>query len=111
MTEDEVLEALSADGCFTPTSLDLAVGEQGDAVLSDTLSVEDPAMDEAEARMMLMPAVRALPERERQVLYLRFFKQQTPVPDRRARSASPRCRSPGSSPGSSSSSAAELEDP
>jgi RNA polymerase sigma-B factor len=34
-------------------------------------------MDEAEARIMLMPAVRALPERERRVLYLRFFKQQT----------------------------------
>ena len=77
VSEDEVLEALSADGCFTPTSLDLAVGEQGDAVLSDTISVEDPAMDEAEARIMLMPAVRALPERERRVLYLRFFKQQT----------------------------------
>jgi RNA polymerase sigma-B factor len=77
VSEDEVLEALSADGCYTPTSLDLAVGEQGDAVLSDTISVEDPAMDEAEARIMLMPAVRALPERERRVLYLRFFKQQT----------------------------------
>jgi RNA polymerase sigma-B factor len=26
---------------------------------------------------MLAPAVRALPEREREILYLRFFKQQT----------------------------------
>ena len=34
-------------------------------------------MSEAEARVMLTPAVRALPEREREVLYLRFFKQQT----------------------------------
>jgi RNA polymerase sigma-B factor len=77
VTEDEVLEALSADGCFTPTSLDLAVGEHGDAVLGDTLAHDDPAMDEAEARIMLRPAVKALPERERRVLYLRFFKQQT----------------------------------
>lgn len=77
VTEDEVLEALSADGCFTPTSLDLPVGEQGDSVLGDTLADDDPAMDEAEARIMLLPAVRALPERERRVLYLRFFKQQT----------------------------------
>lgn len=77
VSEDEVLEALSADGCFTPTSLDLPVGEQGDSVLGDTLAGEDPAMDEAEARIMLLPAVKALPERERQVLYLRFFKQQT----------------------------------
>jgi len=77
VSEDEVLEALAADGCYTPTSLDTPVGEQGDAVLGDTLATEDPAMDEAEARVMLLPAVRALPERDRRVLYLRFFKQQT----------------------------------
>lgn len=77
VSEDEVLEALTADGCFTPTSLDLPVGEQGNAVLGETLAADDTAMDEAEARVMLMPAVKALPERERQVLYLRFFRQQT----------------------------------
>ena len=38
---------------------------------------DDSAMSDAEARVMLAPAVRALPEREREVLYLRFFKQQT----------------------------------
>ena len=40
VTEDEVLEALSADGCFTPTSLDLPIGERLD-VLGDTLMHED----------------------------------------------------------------------
>ena len=75
--EDDVLEALSADGCYTPTSLDLPVGEQGTGVLGDTLPGEDTAIDEAEARVMLLPAVKALPERDRKVLYLRFFKQQT----------------------------------
>jgi RNA polymerase sigma-B factor len=77
VTEEEVLEALSADGCFNPTSLDMPVGEQGSGVLGDTLHNEDSALDEAEARVMLLPAVRALPERERNVLYLRFFKQLT----------------------------------
>jgi RNA polymerase sigma-B factor len=77
VTEDEVLEALSADGCFTPTSLDLPLGDQGATVLGDTLVTEDTALDEAEARVMLMPAVRALPERERNILYLRFFKQMS----------------------------------
>lgn len=77
VSEDEVLEALSADGCFTPTSLDLPLGEQGATVLGDTLVTDDPALDEAEARVMLMPAVRGLPERERQILYLRFFKQKS----------------------------------
>jgi RNA polymerase sigma-B factor len=75
--EDDVVEALSADGCFTPTSLDLPVGTDGNAVLGDLLADEDQAMGEAEARIMLAPAVRALPEREREILFLRFFKQQT----------------------------------
>ena len=77
VSEDEVLEALSADGCFAPTSLDLPLGDDGAAVLGDTLVQEDSALDDAEARVMLMPAVRALPERERRVLYLRFFKQMS----------------------------------
>lgn len=77
VTEDEVLEALSADGCFTPTSLDTPIGADGSAMLGDLIPDEDNAMTEAEARVMLAPAVKALPERERQVLFLRFFKQQS----------------------------------
>ena len=65
VSEDEVLEALSADGCFAPTSLDLPLGEDGSTVLGETLLHDDSALDEAEARVMLMPAVRTLPERER----------------------------------------------
>ena len=46
-------------------------------MLGDTLMHEDTAIDEAEARVMLMPAIQSLPERERQVLFLRFFKQMS----------------------------------
>ena len=77
VAEDDVLEALSADGCFTPTSLDTPVGSEGSGVLGELIPGEDSAMSEAEARVMLTPAVRSLPEREREVLYLRFFRQQT----------------------------------
>jgi RNA polymerase sigma-B factor len=79
VAEDDVVEALSADGCFTPTSLDTPVGADGTGVLGEMIPGEDSAMSEAEARIMLAPAVRALPERDREVLYLRFFKQQTQV--------------------------------
>ncbi|QWZ06633.1 sigma-70 family RNA polymerase sigma factor [Nocardioides panacis] len=75
--EDDVVEALSADGCFTPTSLDSPVGADGSAVLGELIPGEDSGLSDAEARVMLAPAVRALPEREREVLYLRFFRQQT----------------------------------
>jgi RNA polymerase sigma-B factor len=74
---EDVVEALSADGCFTPTSLDLAVGEDGDGSLGDLLWSDDPEMTAAEARVMVAPAVRRLPERDRLVLFLRFFKQRT----------------------------------
>ncbi|MGA8210078.1 MAG: sigma-70 family RNA polymerase sigma factor [Nocardioidaceae bacterium] len=76
-SEDSVVEALAADGCYSPTSLDLPVGADGSAVLGDLLAGEDSAMDDVEARVMLTPAVRALPRLERTVLYLRFFRQQT----------------------------------
>ena len=72
-----MVEALSADGCYTPTSLDTPVGADGSGVLGELLPSDDSAMSEAEARIMLAPAVKALPEREREILYLRFFKQQT----------------------------------
>ncbi len=75
--EEQVLEALSADGCFTPTSLDTPIGADGNGVLGDLLPGDDDAIADAEARVMLAPSVRALPEREREVLYLRFFRQQT----------------------------------
>jgi RNA polymerase sigma-B factor len=77
VAEEDVVEALSADGCFTPTSLDTPVGADGTGVLGELIPGDDTAMSDAEARVMLAPAVRALPEREREVLYLRFFKQQT----------------------------------
>jgi RNA polymerase sigma-B factor len=75
--EEAVVEALSADGCYTPTSLDAPVGADGAAVLGELLPDDGSAMSEAEARVMLAPAVRSLPERDREILYLRFFKQQT----------------------------------
>jgi len=75
---EDVIEALTADGCFAPTSLDTPVGEDGTGSLGDLLPGEDDsALSAAEARVMLAPAVRCLEERERRGLYLRFFKQQT----------------------------------
>jgi RNA polymerase sigma-B factor len=75
--EEDIVEALSADGCYSPMSLDTPVGSEGSGVLGDLFADEDSAMSEAEARIMLAPAVRALPARDREILYLRFFRQQT----------------------------------
>jgi RNA polymerase sigma-B factor len=75
---EEIEEALSADGCFSPSSLDRPVSdEDGSAALGDLLPAEDGDHEAAEARLMLAPAIRRLGERDRLILHLRFFKGLT----------------------------------
>ncbi len=70
---DAVIEALGADGCFTPASLDVPVGEDGSTSLGDLLGQDDSGLGRAEARILLAPAVRQLRERDRRIIELRFF--------------------------------------
>ena len=70
---DSVIEALAADGCFTPTSLDVPVGEDGASTLGELLAHDDNDLARAEARVTLGPAVRELVPRDRRILELRFF--------------------------------------
>lgn len=73
----EVIEALAADGCFTPTSLDLPVGESEVATLGELMCDDESGFDAAEARVLLAPVVRRLSTRDRRVLELRFFEGWT----------------------------------
>jgi RNA polymerase sigma-B factor len=77
---EEVIEALAADGCFAPSSLDRPVTASGDtdgAPLGDFLGETDLGTPAAEARVVLAPAVRGLKPRDRRIIYLRFFEQRT----------------------------------
>lgn len=74
---EEVIEALAMDGCFQPTSLDVPVGDGGSSVLGDLLEGGDTGMRASEARMLLAPVLRQLGERDRRILYLRFFEGLT----------------------------------
>ncbi|HEY0643923.1 MAG TPA: SigB/SigF/SigG family RNA polymerase sigma factor [Nocardioides sp.] len=73
---DDVVEALAADGCFTPTSLDGPVGD-GASSLGDLLGDEDRAIESAEARVVLAPALRTLSPRDQRILQLRFVEERT----------------------------------
>ncbi|HSU02360.1 MAG TPA: sigma-70 family RNA polymerase sigma factor [Nocardioides sp.] len=73
---DDVVEALTADGCFTPTSLDGPVGA-GESPLGDLLGGVDPALKSAEARVVLEPVLGRLSRRDRRILQLRFFEGRT----------------------------------
>ena len=72
----DVIEALSADGCFTPTSLDGVVGD-GSSTLGDLIGGEDSALESAEARIVLAPVVRRLSPRDRRIVQLRFVDERT----------------------------------
>ena len=73
----EVVEALSADGCFSPTSLDRPPREGESTPLTDALGDDDPGYAHTEAVVALQPLCRNLTERERRIVYLRFFHEWT----------------------------------
>lgn len=73
----DVIEALSADGCFSPTSLDRPPREGETAPLAEALGCEDPGFAHAEAVVALRPLCQGLTERERRIVYLRFFHEWT----------------------------------
>jgi RNA polymerase sigma-B factor len=73
---DLVVEALAANGCFAPTSLDATPGDAEEGI-GDRLGGEDESFDSAEARVALKPLLAHLDRRERIMLEMRFFKGAT----------------------------------
>lgn len=74
---EDVLEALEAADAYTATSLDMPAHGDIDVPLHATLGGEDPSLVQADALLALRPDIAALPCRERQILYLRFFEGLT----------------------------------
>ena len=73
----EYREAHEASGCFQPTSLDLSVGQESPTTLGALIADDDHDRNAADARVTLAPVVRRLSERDRRILYLRFFEDRT----------------------------------
>jgi RNA polymerase sigma-B factor len=75
---EEVRTGLEALDSYRTFSLDAEVpgGDRGYSLV-DTLGCCDAALDVAVDREAVKPALRGLPERERTILYLRFFRDMT----------------------------------
>jgi RNA polymerase sigma-B factor len=73
----DVDEAMSADGCFQPTSLDRPMVEDSTTTVGERVADESHDLASAEARMTLAPLVRRLGERDRRIVEMRFFHQAT----------------------------------
>lgn len=75
-TAEDVLEAMDAAQAYAPSSLDAPIGEEGRTAL-ETIGEDDPSLDVVERWTAIAPSIKDLPERERRVLYLRFFSGLT----------------------------------
>ncbi|MFE9559358.1 SigB/SigF/SigG family RNA polymerase sigma factor [Streptomyces sp. NPDC006703] len=77
--EDEVRDGLEAIESFRSLSLEAeTVSGQGEGVsLADRLRTTEPGFDLAVDREAVKPALRALPERESKILFMRFFEDKT----------------------------------
>jgi RNA polymerase sigma-B factor len=75
-SSEEILDAMEAVQAYSTTSLDSPVGEEGAAPI-DVIGGDDPSLEILEGWASVAPAVKQLPERERRVLYLRFFRGLT----------------------------------
>ncbi|GGV23010.1 RNA polymerase sigma factor [Streptomyces longisporoflavus] len=78
LTEAEVHDGLEALTSYRALSLDAEITADPDGFsLADTLGTSDPAYDFITDREAAKDGLRRLPERERTILYLRFFEDMT----------------------------------
>jgi RNA polymerase sigma-B factor len=77
--EEEVLEALESGRAYTSLSLSGgAAGEDEDSLdPMETLGEEEPRYEISEEWAVIAPGLRALDDRERKILHLRFFQGLT----------------------------------
>lgn len=73
---EEVLEARDAAQSYSTASLDTPIDEEGRRLI-ETVGDADPSLEVVERWTAIAPSIRDLPERERRVLYLRFFSGLT----------------------------------
>ena len=78
LSEEEVLEAMDAQDAYASISLDAPMDEDSDSsTLSDRLATDVEEYAIAEEWAEFEPHLNALPDRERKILVLRFFRDWT----------------------------------
>ncbi|MDI3417355.1 SigB/SigF/SigG family RNA polymerase sigma factor [Streptomyces luteolus] len=78
LSEDEARTGIEALESYSALSLDAELnGSEDGYALRDAIGSEDPALDIVIDREAAAPELRRLPERERDILYMRFFDDMT----------------------------------
>ncbi len=76
VAEDEIVEAMDAIQAYSTTSIDAPAGTSG-ITHADTFGGDDPSLELLDGWATIAPAVHELSDRDRRVLYLRFFRDMT----------------------------------
>src|SRR5436305_1281655 len=71
-TTEQVLEALEAGSAYAPLSLSAPPAGEDELDPMETIGTEDVGYERTDDRTSLEPALAALPEREREILRMRF---------------------------------------
>ena len=78
VSTEVVLDAMDAGSAYRAASLDAPVGEEsGAASLGDLLPAQDHLLGRSAERATVSDHLEALPDRERTVLYMRFFEDKS----------------------------------
>jgi RNA polymerase sigma-B factor len=79
ISEEDVLEGLEISQAYNFTSLDAPIdsGDSSSTSFAEHIGSEDEHLENLEYRAALAPEMKKLPDRERTILYLRFFKGLT----------------------------------
>ncbi len=77
VAEREITEALSADGCFSPSSLDTPIGDGSATSTGDLIGDYDGEFERREGSMVLEELLSGLSPRERDLLTFRYVNDWT----------------------------------
>jgi RNA polymerase sigma-B factor len=79
LSSEDVLDALQTAEAYDAVSLDAPPPRQDDGMTSrlDTIGDEDSRLELVDQHVTIFAAARHLPQRERQILYLRFGEDLT----------------------------------
>ena len=76
-SDEETLEAIDAARAYSADSLDAPTRGDADLTPKERLAETDDRFDRLDSWHSIAPRIRRLPERERTILYLRFFEEKT----------------------------------
>ncbi len=78
-TVEEIIEGIESSNAYSTLSLDAAedVGDEGGVSMLDMMGLDDVELEHIEIRESIKPLLEALPQREKRILLLRFFRNKT----------------------------------